>query len=69
LKKSEGIKSGAAIELTSINSTTAGKVEMVMELLGGRDVLDDCGCPTGEKTPQLITPEEAKKLLGFKDED
>lgn len=41
----------------------AGKLQLIRELLGGEDVYDDDGNPTGEKTPQIITPEEAKKLL------
>lgn len=44
----------------------AAKLELVTEYLGGQDILDDDGEPTGEKTVALITPEEARKLLGFK---
>lgn len=57
VKKALGQKGGGRA------MSPAGKLQLIRELLGGEDVYDDDGNPTGEKTPQIITPEEAKKLL------
>lgn len=51
--------------------TAAGRMQMIMELLGGQPVRDECGCiiygrdGKPELTPQIICPEDARKLLGF----
>lgn len=45
--------------------TTTGRINIVMELLGGQDVYDDDGNKTGEKTPRLITIEQARELLSL----
>jgi hypothetical protein len=42
-----------------------GKLQAITELLGGKPILDDNGNPTGELSPQTITPEQARVLLGF----
>lgn len=39
------------------------KLEMVMQLLGGIEICSECGGTT--ERPALITPEQAKELLGF----
>ena len=49
--------------------TPAEKVQIIMELLGGQDILDEDGEPTGEKTVTLITKEEALRLLMGEDDD
>lgn len=47
----------------STELTPVAKLQIVMELLGGQEIYDEYGDPTGEKTPQLITEEQAKQLL------
>jgi len=47
----------------SAKLTAEAKLQMIMELLGGQSIYDDLGQPTGEKTAQLITEEQAKQLL------
>lgn len=50
-----------------MNRTIAGKVEMIMELLGGQPILDEDGNDTGEVTASIITKEDALKLLNGED--
>lgn len=49
--------------------TMAGKLHMIMELLGGQDILDEDGEPTGEKTASFISLEDARKLLELDETD
>lgn len=51
--------------MKKLNGSVAGRLEMIRSLLGGEAVLDDDGNPTGELTPQIITEEQARKLIGM----
>lgn len=55
------------MSMDQLNKNMAVRLELIASFLGGEDVYDDDGNKTGEKTPQLITVEEAKELLNFKD--
>lgn len=52
--------------MSDVPKTTAGKVAMIMALLEDTEVCQECGQETKKKP--IMTIEEAKKLLGFKDE-
>lgn len=45
----------------------AGRIEYVMQLLHGVPIVNECGCPTGERTAPLITKSQAAKLLDIPD--
>ena len=68
LKKPKGLDSGEVLrrKYKRRRLSPAEKVNMVMELLGGQPILDDCGCPTGEISESLISIEDARKLLSIK---
>jgi hypothetical protein len=51
----------------SEEKTVAGKVELIMKLLGGEEEIDDDG--NVYITPEIIDVETAKKLLGFKEDE
>lgn len=70
MKKPEEINSGIAIlarqDEHMNNLSPAAKLEMVMQLLGGTEECSECGSTT--ERPALITPEDARELLGFEEE-
>jgi len=49
--------------------TSAEKLQIVMELLGGQPIYDEYGNPTGDVTAQLITKEQALELLNFNEDN
>lgn len=51
-----------------IPKTRAGKIQIIMELLGGQPIYDEYGNQIDE-TAKLITREEAIKLLNIKEEE
>lgn len=61
-----GLSSGIALREAAGDHTPltiAGRTEMVLELLGGRPILDDNGSPTGEVAAQLISRATAREML------
>lgn len=62
------MKPGFAISKENITHSTAGKLELIMSLLGGEPIEDENGNVIGESA-QVITPEEALVLLNSADQD
>jgi hypothetical protein len=60
--KDQKIKSGAALLLEESNKpTVAGRLALVMSLLGGQEICSECGTVT--RSPRLITEKDALNLL------